>query len=128
MSKKWPEYSGPEGSLVPIEFADIPFEPKRVFYVYGAPQNQVRGMHAHHTTQQVLTCLRGKIKVGLDDGKNVTETTLNENESIFVDQMIWDSQIFLTEDTILMSICSSAYDLDDYILDYSTFKKLTGNK
>lgn len=124
MSKKWPEHSGPEGSLVPIEFSNIPFEPKRVFYVYGVPKNQVRGMHAHYTTQQVLTCVRGQIKVVLDDGTNKRDTILNEGESIFVDRMVWDSQTFLTEDSMLLSICSSAYNIDDYILDYDKFKKL----
>ena len=85
-------------------------------------------MHAHRTTQQVLTCLRGQIKVRLDDGEEVAHTTLNQNERIFVDKMVWDSQCFMTDDSILMSICSTSYDIDDYILDYQIFRKLTENK
>ena len=128
MSSKWPKYSGPEGALIPIEFSEIPFEPKRVFYVYGVPKDQVRGMHAHHTTQQVLTCLRGQITVRLDDGEEVTHTTLSQNENIFVDKMVWDSQLFMTDDSILMSICSTEYNIDDYILDYQLFRELIGKK
>lgn len=113
------------GSLLPIELNQLPFIPKRIFFVKDVPSGVTRGEHAHFKTQQLLVCLRGKIKVSLHDGKNLTSSILEENETIFVDKMIWDSQEFLTYDSILLSLASTNYDKSDYIEDFDLFTTLT---
>jgi|3_EtaG_2_1085321.scaffolds.fasta_scaffold433551_1 dTDP-4-dehydrorhamnose 3,5-epimerase-like enzyme len=112
-----------KGVLVPIEHKNIPFEVKRTFYVCGVPEGQERGMHAHYTTQQYLICAQGRIEVKLFDGKETKHHMLEQHQGIFVDAMVWDSQIFHTGNDILVALCSTEYDLSDYILDIEEFKK-----
>tara|TARA_R110002020_G_scaffold446207_4_gene658435 strand:+ start:539 stop:928 length:390 start_codon:yes stop_codon:yes gene_type:complete len=125
MSKDWPVFKDDDGTLVPIEFLRLPFAPQRIFYVCGVPKGEERGMHAHYETKQILTCVQGKILVKLHDGNTLNEVVLEENGSIFIDKMIWDSQVFLTGDDVLLSICSTKYNLDDYIDDFDSFLELT---
>jgi len=113
--------SDDDGTLVPIEFSELPFEPKRVFYVTNVPKGEERGNHAHFKTQQILVCVQGQILVKLHDGKKLFKKLLTPNDAIFVDKMIWDSQVFMTGDDVLLSICSTPYDKSDYIEDMSSF-------
>ena len=117
-------HSDNRGSLTPINIKDLPFETKRIFYVSGVPEGDVRGKHAHKTNKQILVCVSGSIEVSLDDGDKVQSYILNENDGIFVDQLIWDEQKYLTGNDILLSICSNEYDESDYIRDYNQFKEL----
>ena len=118
---QWPIHENEKGLLVPMELGQLPFVPKRIFYVKNVPKGSVRGNHAHYKTQQVLTCLQGIVQVKLDYGDKIWEVTLNANESVFCDKMVWDSQTYLTDDAILMSICSTSHDPEDYITDYEKF-------
>lgn len=113
--------SDKDGTLVPIEFDELPFKPKRVFYVTDVPKGEERGNHAHFRTEQILICIKGKIIVKLHDGHDELEVLLNPNDGIFVKKMTWDSQVFLTGDDVLLSICSTSYDIKDYIEDMSSF-------
>lgn len=116
-----------DGTLVPIEFSDLPFEPKRVFYVCNVPEQEERGGHAHFQTEQLLICIKGEILVKLHDGTKLSEYTLHPNQAILVDKMVWDSQVFKTGSDVLLSICSTAYNKADYIEDFSKFIELCQN-
>lgn len=109
------------GSLLPIEFNTLPFEPKRIFIVSNVPLNEIRGEHSHYVTKQLIVCTNGIVKVLLDDGKFKSEYILHKNQSILINEMIWDAQQFLTEDAEIMVLCSTNYDINDYILDYNEF-------
>ena len=115
-----------EGILYPIEFKDLPFEPKRVFYVTDVPKDEERGLHAHHETEQILICIKGKILVKtFDANKNEhDERIIVPGESVYVGKLIWDSQIYLTGDDIMMSICSTSYDTEDYIHSIEEYKAM----
>ena len=115
-----------EGSLVPIESnLTIPFEIKRVFYVFGVHDQIDRGEHAHYKTEQVLICLNGSVNVICDDGTNKKEWTLDDpTKALYIPNLIWDEQFYLTIDTILLVIASTKYDLLDYITDYEEFRVL----
>lgn len=115
-----------DGVLVPIESGyDIPFKIKRVFYVFNVNNQNDRGKHSHHKTKQILICLNGEIDVIVDDGFKRKVITINDKfTGIFIPEMIWDEQIYKTEDSLLMVLCDTHYDIDDYIEDYDTFKKL----
>ena len=129
MSINLETYKNIDGILVPIEFDSFAFPPKSIFYVYGVPAGEERGLHAHYETQQVLVCLQGSILVKLHDGFREQYYTLSQNDSVFVDKMVWDSQTYLTGDDILLSICSTKYDKQDYIEDFKMFlKKARGDK
>ena len=114
------------GNLVPIESNyDIPFPMKRIFHVYGVRDTDVRGQHAHYTTKQLLICVSGKIEVLCDDGKNKRKYLLESpQQGLLIPEMIWDEQIYSTEDTILLVLANTEYDVEDYIEDYEKFKEM----
>lgn len=115
-----------DGILVPLEFFELPFKPKRIFYVCGVPKDEERGRHAHFKTQQLLICVQGEILVKLHNGHKLSKYTLFANQSILVDKMIWDSQVFKTGNDVLLSICSTNYEKLDYIEDFNKFLKIVG--
>jgi dTDP-4-dehydrorhamnose 3,5-epimerase-like enzyme len=121
-------YEDDRGSLLPIEFSDIPFTPKRIFVVNNVPQNTIRGNHSHHKTQQLLICLNGEIEVILYDGFDEKIILLKKNERYLIESLIWDSQKFLTENSELLVICSTSYDINDYILNLKEFKNIKKNE
>jgi len=112
------------GCLLPIEFTALGFEPKRVFVVNSVPVGNIRGNHSHHKTKQYIVCTNGSVNVMLDDGKTKKTTRLDKNQSIMVPELIWDSQEFLTKNSEILVICSTEYDIDDYILTYDEFLKV----
>ena len=116
-----------EGLLIPIEFKDLPFIPKRIFFVTNVPVNVKRGNHAHYETQQILICLKGKILVKLYDGKNYENILIKQGEYVFIDKLIWDSQKFLTNHDVLLVLCSTEYNPDDYILNINEYEKILNN-
>ena len=116
----------PDGNLVPIESNyDVPFPIKRIFYVYGVKDQNDRGKHAHHKTQQVLICLNGKTEVLVNDGFKSQKYLLESpQQALYIPELIWDEQVYLTEDTVLLIISNTKYDPSDYIHDFNEFKKL----
>jgi UDP-2-acetamido-3-amino-2,3-dideoxy-glucuronate N-acetyltransferase len=115
------------GSLLPIEFNTLPFEPKRLFIVNNVPLNEVRGGHSHYTTKQFIVCTKGIVKVLLDDGLFKNIYWLQPNQSILINEMVWDEQQFLTEDAEIIVLCSTNYDVTDYIMDYNQFLNEVGS-
>lgn len=119
----------PDGNLVPIESNyDIPFPIKRVFYVYGVKNQDDRGKHAHYKTKQVLICVHGKVEVLVNDGLKEKKYLLESpQQALYIPEMIWDEQIYLSEDTVLLVLSNMKYDPKDYIHDFKTFEKLKQN-
>lgn len=113
------------GTLTPIELSSFDFPVKRIFYVTDVPTGNIRGCHSHYKTKQYLICIKGVIEVILHDGKKETITTLNPNEGLLIPELIWDSQKFITKDAVLLVLCSTPYDINDYILDFDEFLKIT---
>jgi dTDP-4-dehydrorhamnose 3,5-epimerase-like enzyme len=116
------------GSLLPLEFSNIGFEPKRLFVVNNVPINSIRGNHAHYKTRQFIICINGVVNVILDyiDSKEIIK--LVKHEAIMVPEMVWDSQEFLSNNSEILVVCSTVYDIDDYILDYDKFKDIIKEK
>ena len=119
----------PDGNLVPIESNhDIPFPIKRVFYVYGVKNQDDRGKHAHYKTKQVLICVHGKVEVLVNDGLKEKKYLLESpQQALYIPEMIWDEQIYLSEDTVLLVLSNMKYIPEDYIHDFEIFKKLKQN-
>ena len=82
------EFIEDDGNLIPIEGgSDVPFDIKRIFYVYGVHDQDNRGKHAHHKTQQILICLQGELEVIVDDGYMKKTITLNKRAIIMKNEM-----------------------------------------
>lgn len=116
-----------DGVLIPIEAEkQTPFKIKRLFYVFGVNSHSPRGKHAHHKTEQVLICLNGRIECTCKDAfDNEMTTVLNcPTKAIYIPEMIWDEQIYLSAESILLTLCSTMYDTEDYIHDYQQFKQI----
>ena len=118
-----------DGNLVPIESGiDTTFEIKRVFYVYGVKDQNNRGKHSHYTTEQILICLNGKLEVLCDDGNNKKKYLLESpQQALYIPSMIWDEQIYLSDDTVMLALCNTTYNTDDYIENYDEFLKIKEN-
>lgn len=111
------------GQLVAIqENIDIPFDIKRVYYMYKTIPNMVRGKHAHKKLEQILICTSGSCKIHLDDGKETAEVTLDKPwEGLYLSHNMWREMYDFTDDAVLMVLASELYDTEDYIRDYDEF-------
>lgn len=113
------------GHLVVVEgIKDIPFDIKRVFYIYGSDEDVVRGQHANRKTQFVLINVSGTSKVMVDDGKTKEVYNLDRPHiGIYMPTMVWKEMYDFSSDSVLLCIASEPYDGDEYIRDYSEFLK-----
>lgn len=113
------------GNLVASELnQDLPFKPKRMFYIYNVPSKKIRGEHAHKTCEQFLLCMQGNVTCLIDDGKKRMQIELNKpNLGLYMPAMIWGSQFNYSNDAILLCFASKKYDNQDYIRDYREFLK-----
>ncbi|MGZ3698462.1 MAG: sugar 3,4-ketoisomerase [Bdellovibrionota bacterium] len=111
------------GVLVPVEAGtSLPFEFRRIFYVYDVPEGSVRGEHAHHLCKQVLVCMQGEIVVTCDDGQNKRTAVLNSpTQALYLPPMIWGRQVYRKPGSILMVFTDQHFDAKDYIRDYNEF-------
>lgn len=112
------------GQLVVIEgLEDIPFEIKRIFYIYGSDKDVVRGKHANRKSQFVLINLAGSCKVKVLDGLgNEAVFILNRpHTGIFLPEMVWKEMYDFSEDSVLLCLSSEHYDAEEYIRDYDVF-------
>jgi len=102
---------------------DIPFIPKRVFYIYKSSNDVVRGKHANKITDFVLINVAGKSKVKIMDGKgNEIVYSLNRpNTGIYIQHMVWKEMYDFSEDSVLLCLASEHYDATEYIRDYDEF-------
>jgi dTDP-4-dehydrorhamnose 3,5-epimerase-like enzyme len=120
---EFPQLGDDRGSLVVVEqLKEIPFDLKRIFYIYGTKENVVRGQHANRKSEFVLINLKGTCKVMVDDGKNKEVIVLDKPHSgIYLDKMVWKDMYDFSEDSILLVLSSELYDKSEYVSDYDQF-------
>lgn len=115
------------GYLVVVEgMKDIPFEIKRVFYIYGSDSDVIRGQHANRKSEFVLINVAGTSKVKVRDGKG-NEATYNLNRphtGVYLPKMVWKDMYDFSEDSVLLCLASTQYDVAEYIRDYGEFEKM----
>ncbi|MCI0501804.1 MAG: FdtA/QdtA family cupin domain-containing protein [Epsilonproteobacteria bacterium] len=111
------------GQLVALEAnRQIPFNVKRVFYIYGTQEGVHRGNHSHYKTKQFLVAVNGSCKVTLDNGKEKETYELNKpNLGLFQDALIWGTMHDFSPDCVLLVMADEYYDESDYIRDYDKF-------
>lgn len=113
------------GKLVVIEGAQsIPFEIKRVFYIYDSHSFVIRGQHANRESEFVLINVAGQSKVRITDGKEVVVLELNKPMmGVYIPKMIWKDMYDFTKDSVLLVLASTHYDSSEYIRDYEEYRK-----
>lgn len=114
------------GQLVALETnKEIPFDMKRVFYIFGTNSDLPRGQHSHYKTKQFLIAVNGSCKVTLDNGKEKETFDLNSRDvGLFQNALVWGTMHDFSEDCVLMVLANDVYDAKDYITDYNEFLKV----
>lgn len=114
------------GQLVSLEeFKDIPFQIKRVYFMYETEKGVVRGKHAHKNLEQILVCIHGSCKIRLDNGHEKKVVPLERPyEGLYVANDMWREMFDFSSDAVLLVFASEVYDESDYIRDYDEFLKL----
>ena len=113
------------GQLVALEsLKDIPFEIKRIYYIYDTIRDARRGYHAHRNLEQVLICVNGSCTIFMDDGKENCEVVLDApTKGLYLSNNIWREMYNFSKDAVLLVLASDYYQEDDYIRDYQAFMK-----
>lgn len=105
--------------------SNLPFIPRRCFWVYAVPNQQIRGEHAHRRCAQFLVAVTGRLRVVADDGERREEFWLDRpNLGLYLPPMTWGIQYGYSEDAVLMVLASDPYEPQDYIRDYAEFQRL----
>lgn len=114
------------GHLVVVEaIKDIPFEIKRVFYIYGSDSEVIRGRHANRKTEFVLINVAGtsKVKVHYPNGNECVFSLNKPHTGIYIPKMVWKDMYDFSKDSVLLVLASEYYDPSEYIRDYDEYLK-----
>ncbi|MCR5773660.1 MAG: FdtA/QdtA family cupin domain-containing protein [Lachnospiraceae bacterium] len=111
------------GKLVVIEGGEaIPFEIKRVFYIYGSDATVVRGQHANRESEFVLINVAGSSKVRITDGESELIIELDKPMTgVYIPRMLWKDMYDFSPDSVLLVLASTHYDGKEYIRDYDEY-------
>ena len=118
-----PKISDPRGNLTFVEGGNhVPFDIKRVYYMYDVPGGTDRGSHAHRNLHQFIVAMSGSFDVVLDDGKEKQRFHLNRSyQGLYVCPMMWRFLDNFSSGSVCMVLASEYYDESDYIRDYDLF-------
>lgn len=114
------------GSLVSLEAnKNVPFDIRRVYYLFATKAGVRRGFHAHKNLKQLIVAVSGSCRFVLDDGTERREVLLNDpSEGLIVESNIWREMYDFSPDCVLMVLANANYDENDYIRDYDEFLKM----
>jgi hypothetical protein len=120
----FPKVTDRRGNLSFIEGGNhIPFEIRRVYYLYDVPGGESRGGHAHKALEQVIIAINGSFDVELDDGfERRTVHLRRANEGLYVNRLIWRELTNFTSGSVALVLASTRYSADDYYRDFEEFK------
>lgn len=121
-----PKITNRSGNITPVHnSSDIPFDVKRIFYLYDVPGGESRGSHAHKKCHQFLIAASGSFEVMLDDGKIKRIVHLNRPYvGLHIPPMIWASERNFSSGAICLVLASQVYQGEDYIRNYDVFTDL----
>lgn len=131
---KWIDFQslGDErGSLVALEIGmekAVPFDIKRVYYIYRTAQSVSRGYHAHRNLKQVAICVAGRCRMVLDNGSSRAEVWMDSpTKGLLIESMVWREMHDFSDDCVLLVLASEHYDESDYIRNYNDFAGQASN-
>lgn len=113
------------GSLIALENGlNLPFDVKRVYYIYGTKEGVSRGFHAHKKLKQLLIAVSGRATIKCEYNGSQKEYTLNRpDEGLLIEGLVWREMHAFSNDCVLLVLADEYYNENDYIRDYQTFKK-----
>ena len=107
---------------------DVPFEIKRIFYIYGSDKEVIRGQHANKKSEFVLINVAGTSKIRVRDGKKEEIIVLDRPHiGVYIPRLVWKDMYDFSEDSVLLCLASEYYDSSEYIRDYNTFLEIVGD-
>ncbi|WP_240098630.1 sugar 3,4-ketoisomerase [Thermomonas flagellata] len=123
-----PQITNPRGNLTFIEGGvHVPFEIRRVYYLYDVPGGAERGGHAHKALQQLIIAMSGSFDVVLDDGREKRRFHLNRSYTgLYVCPMIWRELDNFSSGSVCMVLASNLYDEGDYYRNYQDYLRARG--
>lgn len=117
-----PKVHDVRGSLAVLEKQDLPFDIKRVYYLYDVPTDTYRGGHAHKIQRSIIIALSGSFNVILDDGTERKSVMLSKpNEGLYIGTGVWREIQNFSSGAVCLVLASSEYDESEYIRDYNDF-------
>lgn len=118
-----PKITDPRGNLAVIEKDTLPYEVKRVYYLYDVPSDAYRGGHSHKECLEFLVALSGSFEVVLDDGTSKKRVTLNKpNKGLLIPTGVWRELENFSSGAVCLVLASEEYEEADYIREYEVFK------
>jgi len=125
-----PPHGDDRGQLIAIEAGkDLPFDVKRVYYIYDTLPGVRRGFHAHRNLQQILICVSGSCKIHLDNGFDTAEVLLDRPDlGLYISNDMWREMYDFSEGAVLLVLASQHYDEADYIRNYDAFIEMVRGK
>ena len=125
---EFPDLGDERGKLVVVEGENsVPFEIKRIFYIYGSDDTVKRGQHANRESEFVLINVSGTSKVRIDNGHSEAIIELDRPRmGLYIPKMVWKDMYDFSEDSVLLVIASTHYDGNEYIRDYNSYLEEMG--
>ena len=121
-------FTDERGALSVVEEGvDLPFSPRRLYYLYGSDPGQARADHAHRTERQCLIAIAGAAEIDVDDGRDRRTFVLDRpDQGLLLEPVAWVVVRFRDAASVLAVLASNSYDADDYIHEYEEFRSLVG--
>lgn len=125
-----PKILDERGNLSFIEYpSHVPFEMKRVYWIYDVPGGEKRGGHAYKNLNEVIIAISGSFDVEVDTGMEIKKFSLNRSyKAVYIPKMVWRSLSNFSTNALCLILASDEYSSDDYIRDYDEFKILNSLK
>lgn len=124
-----PRHVDGRGSLGVIESAQLPFDIRRIYYLYDVPMGAVRGEHGHKRLEQLILCMHGQVEIILNDGSRQFPFTLTDaSVGLYLPAGLWRRLRFLLPETVVCVLASQPYEKEDYIFEYEEFLAWTRAK
>lgn len=114
------------GSLIACEQDhNIPFDIKRVYYIFDTKENVVRGKHAHKKLEQILICVSGSCEIKTEEsGQTKTYLLDSPTQGLYIGGLVWREMFNFSKNAVLLVLASDYYDETDYIRDHQNFLEL----
>lgn len=124
----FPDLGDERGNLVVVEGGQaIPFEIRRIFYIYGSDADVVRGSHANLRSEFVMINVSGTSKVKVDNGHEQRIVELNRPRmGLYLKSMVWKEMYDFSPDSVLLVLSNEHYDSQEYIRNYEDYLKMVG--